>query len=246
MAFFAKSTNTKLLSFSMGLSGGVMIYVSFVEILAKSRDYLCACHGHVGGNWMAVGSFFAGIALIAVIDKLIPDFENPHEMHTVGEVNAAVADCNVGKGLLKTGMFTALAIGIHNFPEGLATFSAALTDPHLGLAIAIAIAIHNIPEGIAVSIPIYYATCDRKKAFGLSLLSGLAEPLGALIGYLVLRPFMSESVLGFLFGGVAGIMVYISLDELLPSAEKYGHHHLTIGGIILGMAVMALSLLFFI
>lgn len=140
-------------------------------------------------------------------------------------------------------MFTALAIGIHNFPEGLATFTAALSDAELGMAIAIAIAIHNIPEGIAVSVPVYYATGSRRKAFILSFLSGMSEPIGALIGYSVLMPFMSEQLFGILFAGVAGIMVFISLDELLPAAREYGEHHLSIYGLLAGMVVMAFSLL---
>ena len=144
------------------------------------------------------------------------------------------------------GMFSALAIAIHNFPEGLATFIGAMSDPALGISIAVAIAIHNIPEGIAVSVPIYYATGSRKKAFWLSFLSGLAEPVGAVIGYFILRSVFNDSTFGFIFAGVAGIMIYISLDELLPTAEEYGEHHVAIGGLIAGMAVMAVSLLLFI
>ena len=143
------------------------------------------------------------------------------------------------------GLFSALAIAIHNFPEGLATFTAALTDPALGISIAVAIAIHNIPEGVAVSVPIYYATKSRSKAFWISLLSGLAEPVGAIIGFVILRPFLNETILGVIFGAVAGIMVYISLDELLPTASQYGKHHIAIGGLIAGMAIMAVSLLLF-
>lgn len=143
------------------------------------------------------------------------------------------------------GVFSALAIGIHNFPEGLATFMGGLSDPTLGISIAVAIAIHNIPEGLAVSAPIYYATKSRKKAFILSFLSGLAEPVGALIGYFLLKEFFNEITFGLVFAGVAGIMVYISLDELLPTAEEYGEHHLAIGGLIAGMLIMAVSLLLF-
>ncbi len=142
-------------------------------------------------------------------------------------------------------MFVALAIAIHNFPEGLATFIAALQKPALGLSIAVAIAIHNIPEGISVSVPIYYATGSKKKAFVYSFLSGLAEPVGALIGYFILRSFINDLMFGILFAVVAGIMVFISFDELLPAAEEYGEHHLAIYGLIAGMAVMALSLLLF-
>ena len=144
---------------------------------------------------------------------------------------------------MRMGLFTALAIAIHNFPEGLATFTAALTDPSIGIAIAVAIAIHNIPEGIAVSVPIYYATGSKKKAFIYSFISGLSEPVGALIGYLILMPFLNELIFGILFGAVAGIMVFISLDELLPAAREYGEHHLSIYGLIGGMAIMAVSLL---
>jgi ZIP family zinc transporter len=140
------------------------------------------------------------------------------------------------------GLFSAFAIAVHNFPEGLATFMAGMTNPTLGISIAVAIAIHNIPEGLAVSVPIYYATGSKKKAFVLSFLSGLSEPVGAIIGYFFLRWFFTESVLGFIFAAVAGIMVFISLDELLPTAEEYGEHHVAIYGLIAGMAVMALSL----
>jgi len=146
---------------------------------------------------------------------------------------------------MRMGLFSALAIGIHNFPEGLATFMSGLTNPTLGISIAVAIAIHNIPEGLAVSAPIYYATQSRKKAFFYSFLSGFAEPIGALLGYFILRSVFTETTFGVIFAAVAGIMVYISLDELLPTAEEFGEHHLAIGGLIAGMLVMAISLLLF-
>jgi len=146
---------------------------------------------------------------------------------------------------MRMGMFTALAIAIHNFPEGLATFTAAMQDPKLGVAIAVAIAIHNIPEGIAVGVPIYYATGDRKKAFKLSFLSGLSEPVGAVVGYVLLFRYLNDVVFGVLFAVVAGIMVFISLDELLPMAREYGKAHLAIYGLVAGMLVMAVSLLLF-
>lgn len=250
LAFFARTTNTKFLSLALGFSAGVMLYVSFVEIFFKAKDSLIESYGVVTGTWITVGAFFGGIALIGLIDKLVPNYENPHEMHSIEEMDQGLANLpnneahDFGK-LRRMGMFTALAIGIHNFPEGLATFTAALSDPNLGIAIAVAIAIHNIPEGIAVSVPIYYATGSRLKAFKLSFLSGLSEPVGALFGYLVLMPFFSPAVFGILFASVAGIMVFISLDELLPAAEEFGEHHLTIYGVVSGMGVMALSLLMF-
>ena len=182
--------------------------------------------------------------LILLIDKLIPRYENPHEMHRVEEMSEkAKIQLDVQPKLLRVGMVTALVLAIHNFPEGMVTFLAALKDVNIAIPIAIAIAIHNIPEGISVSVPVFYATGNRKKAFWFSFLSGLAEPVGAVIGYLVLAPFLDDNVFGIIFGMIAGIMVFISLDELLPAAEEYGKHHHAIYGLVVGMAVMALSLL---
>jgi len=249
LAFFTKTTNTKFLSWSLGFSGGVMIYVSFTEILGKSRELLTGAYGNIPGNWYTVISFFAGILIIAFIDLLVPSYENPHEAHRVEEIGKTngifKTDKKGASGLLRMGIFMAVAIAIHNFPEGLATFAAGITDPKIAIPIAAAIAIHNIPEGIAISIPIYYATGKKMKAFFLSFLSGLAEPLGALIGYFLLSAFFSETLLGILFGAVAGIMVFISVDELLPTAHEYGFHHQSVYGLICGMIVMAVSLLLF-
>ena len=245
MAFFAKRTNTRFLSISLGFSAGVMIYVSFVEIFFKAKESLSEALGDKAGTIYTVLAFFGGMIFIALIDKFIPTEENPHEMHSIEEMSGENKDKHKDKKLMRMGLMTALAIGIHNFPEGLATFTAALQNPSLGIAIAVAIAIHNIPEGIAVSVPIYYATGDKKKAFRLSFLSGLSEPVGALIGYLILMPFMGPLTFGILFAAVAGIMVFISLDELLPAAREYGEHHLSIYGMVAGMMVMAVSLLLF-
>lgn len=242
LAFFTKRTNTKFLSAALGFSAGVMIYVSMIEIFVKARDSLESALGKPGGAWATAGAFFAGIFIIAAIDRFVPSGENPHELRKVEEI------CNDGvcvdrSKLMRMGTFTALAITIHNFPEGLAAFTSAIKDPALGIAIAVAIAIHNIPEGIAVSAPIYFATGDRKKAFRLSFLSGLSEPLGAVIGYIILFRFFNDVVFGVLFAAVAGIMVFISLDELLPTAREYGEAHLSIYGLVAGMMVMAVSLI---
>ena len=197
LAFFTRRTNTKFLSTALGFSAGVMIYVSLVEIFAKAKDQLVEDLGMRSGYWLTVLAFFAGMFLIAVIDKLIPSYENPHELRRIEEIHPGTQDKN--KNLMRMGIVTALAIGIHNFPEGLATFMAAMTKPELGIAIAVAIAIHNIPEGIAVSIPIYFATGSKRKAFWYSFLSGLSEPVGAVAGYLILMPFLSPILFGVLF-----------------------------------------------
>lgn len=254
IAFFAKRTDYRFLSWATGFSAGVMLYVSFTEILGKATESLVAARGETAGNWLTAVSFFGGILLILAIDRFVPAPENPHEVPDIMPKGMAQASPDPrGERTLATaagetdlhrmGLFCALAIGIHNFPEGLATFLAALQDPALGVAIAVAIALHNIPEGISVSVPIYYATGNRRKAFLYSLLSGLAEPVGALVGYLLLLPFISQEVMGYLFGGVAGIMVYISLDELLPASRAYGKGHDSLYGLLGGMGVMALSLL---
>jgi ZIP family zinc transporter len=244
LAFFAKSTNTKFLSVALGFSAGVMIYVSMIEIFVEAKKALIHDLGTVEGNWMTVAGFFGGILLIGIIDKLVPEVENPHEIHKVEEIPEEGQRNNKHK-LMRMGMFTALAIAIHNFPEGLATFMGALRDPSLGIAIAVAIAIHNIPEGIAISVPVYYATDNRKKAFRLSFLSGLAEPAGALAGYFLFIRYFNDVLFGIVFAAVAGIMVFISIDELLPAAREYGEHHLSVYGLIAGMMVMAVSLLLF-
>jgi ZIP family zinc transporter len=239
IALLAKRTNTRFLTVALGFSAGVMIYVSFVEILQKARSLLITEYGSGLGDWYAIVGFFAGIALIAMIDRIIPD--NPHELRRVEEMD----ETEQKRKMSRVGLFTAMVIGIHNFPEGLATFTAALNEPALGVAIAVAIAIHNIPEGIAVAVPVYYATNSRKKAFWLSFSSGLAEPVGAIVGFAVLMPFMNPLIFGLLFSLIAGIMVFISLDELLPAAETFGDHHMAIYGLIGGMALMAFSLLMF-
>lgn len=243
LSFLSKKFNPKFLAGSLGFSAGVMIYVSLVEIFVKARDSLSLVYGNKIGYLYTTIAFFVGIGVIALIDRLIPSFENPHEIGNMKKPTES-ADMKDVK-LMRMGLFSALALAIHNLPEGLATFIAALNDPTLGISIAVAIAIHNIPEGIAVSVPIYYATKSRTKAFWFSFLSGLAEPVGALIGYFILRSIFTDATFGLIFASVAGIMVYISLDELLPTAEEYGEHHIAITGLIAGMVVMAISLLLF-
>lgn len=244
VAYFARQTHVRFLSVALGFSAGVMIYISMVEIFHNAVSDLQSVLGNGAGYWAASGAFFGGMGLIALIDRLVPSYENPHEPHTAEQMEDKAAAAKQRR-LHRMGILTALAIAIHNFPEGIATFMAALSDPHVGVAITVAIAIHNVPEGIAVSVPIFYATGSRKKAFFYSFLSGLSEPIGALAGFGMLFLFFNEVVLGVVLAAVAGIMVFISLDELLPAAREYGEHHLSIYGVVAGMAVMAASLAIF-
>ncbi len=240
IAILSRTTNRRFISFSLGLSAGVMIYISFMEILFSARTDLTVLKGETWGQIITALSFFGGMALSGLIDRMVPEAENPHELHSVEELTE---DSRHHHRMHRTGLMTALAITVHNFPEGVATFMSAISSPGTGIAIATAVAIHNIPEGIAVSVPIYAATGSRRRAFTLSFLSGLAEPLGAILAYLILMPFLSPLVLSITFAAVAGIMVFISLDELLPAAHQYGENHTSILGVVIGMAVMALSLI---
>lgn len=232
IAFFIREPRLRFLAFALGLSTGVMVYVSFVELLAGAAEEV--------GDPLAVAGFFAGMLAIALIDLAVPEAENPHEVAEPGVLEEAAR----GVEMRRAGVLAAVAIAVHNFPEGLATFGTALSDPALGVFIAAAIAVHNVPEGIAVSVPIYYATGDRRRAFLYSALSGVSEPVGALAGFLVLRAFLTPTVLSLLLAFVAGVMVYVSLDELLPLAHRYGEGHDVVIGVVIGMLVMAVSLMY--
>lgn len=233
ISLFVKKENKTFLSISLGFSAGVMIYISMLEMFLKSKDLLTSKLGEFNGYFIAIMSFFVGIVLVLIIDLFLDKKENK-----IKEENSNY--------LYKVGLFTAFILALHNFPEGFVTFVSSLYNPTMGIVIAVAIAIHNIPEGIAVSVPIYYSTGNRKKAFIYSFLSGLTEPLGAIIGYIILGTFLNELAFGIVFALTAGIMVYISISELLPSAFEYGNKRLSIYGFILGMFIMAISLLLFI
>ncbi|MBE6208681.1 MAG: zinc transporter ZupT [Rikenellaceae bacterium] len=239
VALLTRTTNRKFISFALGLSAGVMLYISFVEMLADSRVGLVELFGEQQGTTYMAVAMFGGLLLAMIIDRLVPDVENPHELHSLEELS----DKNNHHRLQRMGVITALAIAVHNFPEGIATFMSGYESWETGLAVALAVAIHNIPEGVAVSVPIYAATGSRRKAFWYSFASGLAEPVGALVGFALLMPIMSEVTMSVVMAAVAGIMIYISLDELLPAAREYGENHIEMYGLIVGMAVMALSLI---
>ncbi len=240
LSLIYKKFNPKFLGIMLGLSAGVMLYVSFIEIFNKAKSSLVLQFGEQMGYFYTILGFFAGILITILIEKMIPSHD-----HDPCEADENIKG-NQNQKLLRLGVFSALALAIHNFPEGLATFMSSIKDPTYGISIAFAVAIHNIPEGIAVAIPIYYATKSRNKAFWYSFLSGLAEPIGALVGYFILLQFFDDSVFGIIFSGVAGIMVYISLNELIPTAREYAGQRLTMIGVITGMLIMALSLLLFV
>jgi zinc transporter, ZIP family len=247
IGLFARRTNHLFLALALAFSAGVMLYVSFVEILPKSLGFLEAEPGDAEGLLQMSLAFLGGLIVMALLYRVLPDLELPTPSQpAVAETAGVVRQDNPGqKVLLRAGLLVALAVTLHNFPEGIATFFLTLDDPSVGLAVGVAIAIHNIPEGIAVAVPLYFALGRRGPAFALGLVSGLAEPLGALLGYWILAPFISDTVLGVLFAAVAGVMVYISLDSLLPAARQYGKGQVVIYGVIAGMSIMAASLIAF-
>ena len=253
MVLFKKKISSNFLAGALGLSAGVMIFISLAELFPEAQAEITAIGSVKYGEALTLLAFFAGMGIIMLIDFLIPEYENPHEASGLSlEAKTAATgmldQAGNAKALHRLGLMSALAIAIHNFPEGIATFIGALNDPQMGGSITFAIAIHNIPEGIAVAIPIYYATKSKGKALLYATLSGFSELLGALLCIGVTAIFGVEltgggPVFPLILAAVAGIMIYISLDELLPTAEKYGKHHIAIAGVISGMAIMGISLL---
>ena len=253
LVLFKKKLSSNFLAGALGVSAGVMIFISLTELFPEAQAEIASIGSLKYGESLVLLAFFAGMGIITLIDFLIPEYENPHEASGLS-LDAKTAAVGVleqtgnEKALQRLGIMSALAIAVHNFPEGIASFIGALNDPQMGAGITFAIAIHNIPEGIAVAIPIYYATKSKGKALLYATLSGLSEVLGALLCLAVTAIFGVEitgggPVFPLILAAVAGIMIYISLDELLPTAEKYGKHHIAIAGVVGGMAIMGVSLM---
>ena len=253
LVLFKKKLSSNTLAASLGLSAGVMVFISLAELFPEAQKEIASLGSIKYGEAWTLLAFFAGMGIIMLIDFLVPDYENPHEasglsLETKTAATGMLDQAGNAKALHRLGLMSAMAIAIHNFPEGIATFIGALNDPQMGAGITFAIAIHNIPEGIAVAIPIYYATKSKGKALLYATLSGFSELIGALICIAVTAIFGVELSAGgpvfpLILAAVSGIMIYISLDELLPTAEKYGKHHVAIAGVVGGMAIMGVSLL---
>ena len=252
LVLFKKKISSNFLAGALGLSAGVMIFISLAELFPEAQAMISDI-GLPHGEAFVLIAFFIGMGIITLIDFTIPEYENPHEASglSLSDKTAAVGvleHTGNEKALHRLGLLSALAIAVHNFPEGIATFIGALNDPEMGAGITFAISIHNIPEGIAVAIPIYYATKSKGKALLYATLSGLSEVVGAALCLAITAIFGIELTGGspafpLVLSAVAGIMIYISLDELLPTAEKYGKHHIAIAGVVGGMALMGISLL---
>lgn len=242
ISFFVKEANKKFLALSLSFSAGIMVYVSFMAILPEGMDLIEGSVGHEKGHMLSLGAFFSGMILVAIIEKLVHLLDGDHGDHGHSghhHMNTEVDHLN------KLGLVSAIAIAVHNLPEGLAIFTAGLNDIMLAVPIALAVVMHNIPLGMAISIPIYYSTKSRKKAMIYTILVGLCQPLGAILGYVLLYKFFSDTLFGILFSVIAGIMVFVAVDELLPTSQRYEDHHISVYGFIFGMMVMAISLSLF-
>lgn len=233
IVFFTKGKNERLLAASLGFASGVMISVTFLDLLPSANSLLQAATNDKLGIALGVGSLVVGVLIGVAIDRFVPHQEFNKEAGERGHTD-----------LFRVGFVSMLAIALHNFPEGIATFMAGYSDATLGVSIALAIAMHNIPEGITVAMPVYFATGSRKKAFGYTFLSGISEPIGAFLAFLLLRNFVNDIVLGILFGVVSGIMLYIALEELIPSSRQYGYNNYALVAMFIGICIMPLTHLF--
>lgn len=237
LVFFIRKPNARILSFGLAFSAGAMVYIALTEILNKSIDAFSEIYPEHPAYAYGTFSFLLGVILVLLLDRFIP---NPHE-----RIEAKIGEKLNQQQMMRTALLTLFAITAHNLPEGLATFFSTLASPTLGAPLAVAIAIHNIPEGVAIALPVYMATGNRRLAVVASLVSGLAEPFGAALGYFVLQPYLGPHVFGVIFGLIGGVMVYLALDELLPTAKRYAEGHETVYGLVSGMAILATSLVMF-
>ncbi len=237
ITFFIKRNSLKALSVGLGFSAGVMVFVSLSELVPGSEETLKAYYGLLGAKAMVFGGFLIGVLIAVLIDYFIPD-------HIEEDFLGASTKKQQRRKIKRAGLITALAVTLHNFPEGMATFLVSSQNLALGIPVAAAIAIHNIPEGIAIALPIFQATGKKRLAVLYSFLSGISEPVGGLIGVILLKTVMPEQTIGIMTAAVAGIMVYLSFDTLLPLSREYGENHHVIIGIISGMLIMSFSLIF--
>lgn len=209
-----------LMGFLMGFAGGVMLVVAFLELFTEALGLLT--------HMQATLAFIVGALIMMAIDLTLPHRE-------AGRWERGVAKPE----FLKSGLIIAFGISLHNFPEGLVVSASYSRLPSMGLMMAIMICLHNIPEGIATATPLVMAGVSKRKAAFTALLSGMTEPLGAIVGSLLIaRLGASDYIIGMGLAIAAGIMTYITVDELIPMAHKYGSEspkHIVSTGILAGM-----------
>lgn len=222
-AVLSRRVNDRLMAASLGFSAGIMITVSLADLLPHGGSVLVEQYGHIKGTVVIIIAVITGMALSYFAEELAP-------RQMGGERKSG--------GAYRLGIVTAVTVAIHNFPEGIATFMSSYADFSLGIPLAFSVALHNIPEGLAISMPIYYATHSRKNAVGYAFFSGLSEPAGAVIAFFILKPYINDITLAFIFGIIVGLMCYIAFDELIPSSLSYRYPSAALTGILVGMLVM--------
>ncbi|KEO73742.1 zinc transporter ZupT [Anditalea andensis] len=244
IAFTPYAKKDNFLAFGLGLAAGAMLFISFFEMLYGALDFLTEQRGFSAAFTMTSLYFLGGLMVIAIITEAVEYILKNKGIKTSDLSGITSNEKNNGssKKLYRSGIVTAIALGVHNLPEGLITFLATIQDVQLGIGIAIAIAIHNIPEGMAVSLPIYRATGNKKKAIGITFLTGLSEPIGAILAYFLFFQNVGEEAMEVVSIFLATIMIYVSLFEILPTAFQLDHPHHTKWGILVGMVIMGLTL----
>ena len=240
LPFFIRKHGKTVLSVVLGFSAGVLIYLALAGLLHEAQETLFGVYGAHKGGLISAAAFFAGAILISLADRFSGSCHSFHKDHSGDNEEKHDHD----EKLLRAGIFTAITLSIHNLPEGFAVFMAALKEPSMAVPMTIAVAAHNIPVGIAIAMPVYFATRSKSKAFLYAFFTGLTELFGAVLGYLVFAPYLSETLFGIVFALSAGIMIFLSFDELLPASREYGEHHLSLYGLFSGMAAMAITLVF--
>ena len=229
IVFFSKSTNKKLITFALSFSAGVMISISFTDLFPSAQETLIKSNGTIKGVFLSLLFLLLGAFMAMLIDNFIPE---------------ETSICTSNSSLYKVGFVSMIALFLHNFPEGITTYISGYQDAALGITVALAISLHNIPEGISIAMPIYYSTNDKKKAIKYTFYSGMAEPLGALLAFIFLKPYINDLILSILFALVAGIMIYISFQELIPEARSYKYNKLYIISLFIGLCIIPISHIF--
>ena len=227
-----KRPRARMMAFSMGFAGGVMLTVSLSDMLPHTVEAYSDTMGRFPAALASASLCVMGMLIALLLERCIPDEK---ELAARPDGHAARGTPAINPGALRSAMVTTAAIVLHNLPEGILTLFTSYASPTLG-------ALHNIPEGIAISVPVYYATNSRVRGALYALLSGLAEPAGALLAFFLLRSFISPLFLNGLIATIAGIMIYVSISELIPEGFSYGRRGYTVGGLVAGILAMSVGI----
>lgn len=207
--------------FSLSFSLGIMTLISFFDLIPSSYPVIINNYGILYGIIIFVLIFLLGYQSIKLINDRIKDNDS---------------------SLYKIGILSMISLVLHNFPEGIAVFIGALSNTSIGIKLCIAIMLHNIPEGIAISVPLYYSGVEKKRVFVYTLLSGLSEPIGALLAYFILKNFINELFLSMVLVFVSGLMISLALNDILKEVKKYNKIKYMIYGLFVSIILFGITL----